>query len=156
MAQDKIIIYDSLPAKAGLAVCTLTLPLWGLIAPVVLSVLSIGCLFALFYGVLPEAIGIMGNCLALALFFLSGVIITGIFSESNITVSQEGLTLPALTSFTNKFDRFIEWGDVEKVTLLGDDSEQLEFAQTAYQGSPAVALPCSASMAWWPTTSSIC
>jgi serine/threonine-protein kinase len=125
MAQDKIIIYDSLPAKAGLAVCTLTLPLWGLIAPLALAALSIGCLLALFYGVLPEAIGIMGNCLALALFFLGGVLVTGIFSESNITVSQEGLTLPALTSFTNKFDRFIEWGDVEKVTLLGDNLTNL-------------------------------
>jgi hypothetical protein len=67
----------------------------------------------------------MGNSLALALFFFSGVIITGIFSESNITVSQEGLTLPALTSFTNKFDRFIEWSEVEKVTLLGDDLSNL-------------------------------
>jgi len=125
MAQEKIIVYDSLPAKAGLALCTITLPVWGLVAPVILSMLSIISLFSVLYGVFPQAIAMMGNSLALALLFFSGVIITGIFSESNIIVSQEGLTLPALTSFTNKFDRFIEWSEVEKVTLLGDDLSNL-------------------------------
>ncbi len=125
MAQEKIIVYDSLPAKAGLALCTITLPVWGLVAPVILSMLSIISLFSVLYGVFPQAIAMMGNSLALALLFFSGVIITGIFSESNIVVSQEGLTLPALTSLTNKFDRFIEWSEVEKVTLLGDDLSNL-------------------------------
>lgn len=125
MAQEKIIVYDSLPAKAGLALCTITLPVWGLVAPVMLLMLSVISLFSVLYGVFPQAIGMMGNSLALALLFFSGVIITGIFSESNITISQEGITLPALTSFTNKFDRFIEWSEVEKVTLLGDDLSNL-------------------------------
>ncbi len=125
MAQEKIIVYDSLPAKAGLALCTLTLPVWGLVAPVILLTLSVISLFSVLYGVFPQAIAMMGNSLALALLFFSGVIITGIFSESNIIVSQEGLTLPALTSFTNRFDRFIEWSEVEKVTLLGDDLSNL-------------------------------
>ena len=125
MAQEKIIVYDSLPAKAGLALCTITLPVWGLVAPVILLTLSVISLFSVLYGVFPQAISMMGNSLALALLFFSGVIITGIFSESNIIVSQEGLTLPALTSFTNKFDRLIEWSEVEKVTLLGDDLSNL-------------------------------
>lgn len=125
MAQEKIIVYDSLPAKAGLALCTITLPVWGLVAPVILSMLSIISIFSVLYGVFPQAIAMMGNSLALAILFFSGVIITGIFSESNIIVSQEGLTLPALTSITNKFDRFIEWSEVEKVTLLGDDLSNL-------------------------------
>ncbi len=125
MAQEKIIVYDSLPAKAGLALCTITLPVWGLVAPVILLVLSVISLFSVLYGVFPQAIGMMGNSLALALLFFSGVIITGIFSESNIIISQEGITLPALTSLTNKFDRFIEWSEVEKVTLLGDDLSNL-------------------------------
>jgi tRNA A-37 threonylcarbamoyl transferase component Bud32 len=125
MAQEKIIVYDSLPAKAGLALCTITLPVWGLVAPVMLSMLTIISLFSVLYGVFPQAIAMMGNSLALALLFFSGVIITGMFSESNIIVSQEGLTLPALTSFTNKFDRFVEWSEVEKVTLLGDDLSNL-------------------------------
>lgn len=125
MAQEKIIVYDSLPAKAGLALCTITLPVWGLVAPVILLVLSVISLFSVLYGVFPQAICMMGNSLALALLFFSGVIITGIFSESNIIISQEGITLPALTSLTNKFDRFIEWSEVEKVTLLGDDLSNL-------------------------------
>ncbi|MFA6210193.1 MAG: serine/threonine-protein kinase [Candidatus Obscuribacterales bacterium] len=125
MAQEKLIVYDSLPAKAGLVLCTLSLPLWGLMAPVALAIMSIGCIFALFYGVIDQTIGVMGHCLALALFFLGGVIVTGMFSESNIAVSQEGLTLPALTSITNKFDRFIEWSEIEKVTLLGDNLTNL-------------------------------
>ncbi|CAN5489338.1 hypothetical protein BH11CYA1_BH11CYA1_23040 [soil metagenome] len=125
MSHEKIIVYDSVPAKTGLILSTLTLPLWGVAAPVALSVITIGCIFTVFYGHAGETVQAMGSCLGLALFFLTGVLLTGMFSDSKIVVSQEGLTLPALTSITNKLNNFIDWSEIAKVKLIGDNLTDL-------------------------------
>lgn len=120
MNQEKELVYDSLPAKIGLGACIFTIPIWGIIAPITITFISAAYIFGLLLGRVSNLDG-LGQCFGLLILFLTGVVFIGIFKDNAIKVSADGLTVPAFLSLGNKLDRFIEWREIDKVVLHGDD-----------------------------------
>lgn len=121
-AQEKIMVYQSTPAKIALTICHLTMPAWA-IAPVLWFIVSYLIAIVLLitkHLTLDQFTGGVYTVIFGALLFVLGTVATGLLQESNLIVSQDGLFIPILTSASNHFDRFIEWRDIEKVILQGE------------------------------------
>jgi tRNA A-37 threonylcarbamoyl transferase component Bud32 len=121
-AQEKIMVYQSTPAKIALTICHLTMPAWA-IAPVlsfIVSVLIGLVLLITKHLTLDQFTGGAYTVIFGALLFVLGTVATGLLQESKVIVSQDGLFIPILSSASNHFDRFIEWRDIEKVILQGE------------------------------------
>jgi serine/threonine protein kinase len=117
---EKVLAYESTPAKVGLVLSAFTLPLWGIVAPLALLTLilmDIGQLFTRDSYWIPY----LGYTFGAALFFLMGVVITGILQDNAIRVSREGLIIPVFLAYQNHFERFIDFRDIEKILVQGDD-----------------------------------
>ncbi len=127
MSQTKIIFYQSLPARIGILLCNFTIPLWGILAPTLAAaaaLLSIILLFGVFF--IPgefqtiPLITISGSCFYLTMLFFIGTMLKGSLQDNKILVSEDGLTVPVLTSLSNKMRRFIEWREIKSIALTGE------------------------------------
>lgn len=121
-AQEKIMVYQSTPAKIALSICHLTMPAWA-IMPVLWFIVSvlIGLVLLILKNLtLDQFTAGVYTLLFGALLFTLGTVATGLLQESKVIVSQDGLFIPILTSVSNHFDRFIEWREIEKVILQGE------------------------------------
>lgn len=121
-AQEKIMVYQSTPAKIALSICHLTMPAWA-IMPVLWFIVSvlIGLVLLILKNLtLDQFTAGVYTLLFGALLFTLGTVATGLLQESKVIVSQDGLFIPILSSASNHFDRFIEWRDIEKVILQGE------------------------------------
>lgn len=121
-AQEKIIAYNSLPAKIVSTACHATMPIWALTPTIWLILALIGLLFLLGSHslTLERFTGGAYSAIFAALLLVLGAVATGLSQESNLIVSQDGLFIPVMTSASNHFNRFIEWRDIEKVILQGE------------------------------------
>lgn len=121
-APEKEISYNSLPTKVASIVCHATMPVWAL-APVIWFIIAFTGLLILLARhdlTIEKFTGGAYSVIFAALLLILGAVTTGLLQESKVTVSQDGLFIPFLTSASNHFDRFIEWRDIEKVILLGE------------------------------------
>ncbi len=117
---EKVLAYESTPAKIGLVISSLTLPAWGIVAPVALLSLILIDILQLI-GRDASLIPDLGYTFAAALFFLMGVVATGILKDNSLRVSREGLTIPLFLAWQNNFERFIDFRDIDKILVRGDD-----------------------------------
>jgi len=117
---EKVLTYESKPARLGLLLSSLTLPVWGIFAPLALLTL----IFVDIANLVThntELIKSLGYTFAAALFFIVGVVITGMLKDNALRVSREGITLPVFLAGANKFERFIDFRDIEKIYVKGED-----------------------------------
>jgi len=119
---EKVLKYDSAPAKIGLFFSSMALPLWGIAAPLALVLfilLDIGTLIA--HDATGETVKYLGYTFGAAIFFVLGVVITGILKDNALRVSREGLTIPLFLAYKNGFETFIDFRDIESILLQGED-----------------------------------
>ncbi len=120
--QEKVIIYDSVVAKICLWLCNMSMPLWGFLAPIILALLVIVMvLTTAFSGGRESLTGAAALSFYLAMIFMIGATLTGLFEDSNLVISEEGLMVPALNSLSNRFERFVPWRQISRVTIEGED-----------------------------------
>ncbi|MBS1999266.1 MAG: hypothetical protein JSS86_23225, partial [Cyanobacteria bacterium SZAS LIN-2] len=117
---EKALTYESKPARIGLFFSSLTLPAWGIVAPLALLTF----IFVDIANVVTHSddlIKTLGYTFAAALFFVCGVVITGILKDNTLRVSREGINLPLFLAAGNNFERFIDFRDIEKIFVKGED-----------------------------------
>ncbi|MBU6451588.1 MAG: serine/threonine protein kinase [Cyanobacteria bacterium REEB67] len=117
---EKALPYDSKAAKIGIVFSSLTLPIWGIIAPLTLLMfilIDVGQLF--FHN--EDLFKCLGYTFGAALFFISGVVATGILKDNQLRVSRDGLNVPLFLTARNHFERFIDYRDIVKIIVQGDD-----------------------------------
>ncbi len=120
--QEKIIVYDSLTAKICLWLCNMSMPLWGFLAPIVLALGVVAMvLITVFSGGRSISTEAAALSFYLAMIFMIGATLTGLFEDSNLVISEEGLMVPALNSLSNRFERFVPWRQISRVTIEGED-----------------------------------
>nr|MBP9093737.1 hypothetical protein [bacterium] len=112
-AQEKIIAYNSLPAKIASTACQATMPIWALMPAIwcILALIALLFLLGSHSLTIEKFTGGAYSVIFASLLLVLGTVATGLLQESNIIVSQDGLFIPILTSASNHFDRFIEWRD---------------------------------------------
>jgi predicted Ser/Thr protein kinase len=119
MALDKILHYDSKIAKAGLVLSSLTLPIWGIAAPLALLILIFVDIGQLIFQP-DEVLKSCGYTFASLIAFLCGVVATGILKDNELTVSRDGITVPLFLALRNKYERFIDYHDITRIFIEGD------------------------------------
>jgi predicted Ser/Thr protein kinase len=120
---EKILTYESTPAKVGLLLSAFTLPVWGIVAPVALLALILVDIGLLFGQDWPQIIKCLGLTFGAAVFFLLGVVVTGILRDNKLRVSREGINIPFFMAYKNNFEQFIDFRDIDKILVQGDDLE---------------------------------
>ncbi len=147
MSQEKTIFYQSMPARLGTLLCNLTMPLWGLLAPA-LAVMAalVGATLVLFSpanGFQPSSLlTSISISFYLTILFVLGTILSGSLKDNQILVSEDGLTVPVLTSLSNRLHRFIEWREIKSITLAGeiDHIDSLKLTMLLEQGKISLGL----------------
>ncbi len=132
--QEKVIIYDSPVAKACLLLCNLSMPFWGFLAPVLLALLvMVMALMTVFSGGRESLIGTASLIFYLSIFYMIGATLTGLFEDSNLTVAEDGFSVPVLNSLSNNFERFITWRQITHVVIEGQDLSDLNSLKICFK-----------------------
>jgi serine/threonine-protein kinase len=108
--------YNSMPAKCGLAVMLITLPLWGVAAPVgtfslIYSLLQPDPVTASYNPITADAVRWL--CASISLPIL-GIILSLFFADNRLLANSSGLFFP---SFLSPFRRKLSWSKVGRISF---------------------------------------
>jgi len=104
--------YNSIPAKCGLAIMVITLPFWGVAAPVAAGCLIYSMLWPNYITMItPENLRFL--CAALSLPIV-GIMLSLFFADNRLLANNSGLFFP---SFLSPFRRKLSWSKVARIAF---------------------------------------
>ncbi len=108
--------YTTLPMKIGFGVMCALVPVWALLAPILLG---------LFIGYVTKSPEIIGSwytsfiCLVLLSTYVGGVLLTAITEDDRLFVSKDGIAFPLFLLPFLRFRRNRNWTELRQAELLG-------------------------------------
>lgn len=113
--------YTTLPMKIGFGVMCALVPVWALLAPVLLG---------LFIGYITKSPEQMSSwttsfiCLVLLAVYVGGVLLTAVTEDDRLFVSKDGIAFPLFLLPFLKFRRNRSWSELRQAELLGGPGEE--------------------------------
>lgn len=116
--------YKTLPTRIGFGVMCVLVPVWSLMAPILLG-LFIGYMYTN-----PQAATSMATmiiCVSLLSVYLSGLLLTAVSEDDRLYVSKDGISFPLFMLPRLAFRRNRSWGELRAASLIqsGDDAGKL-------------------------------